>query len=67
MCQSGACKYEIWYGENAGACTLGMGPWPQDAYCMVRDEELEMLFREIEARKACLSKKKGRFRILELS
>jgi len=71
MCQSGICKYEKGCGENVGDCTLGIGigPWPQDAYCIVRDDEIDAYLSKWDELVPTIkiSKKKGRFRILELT
>lgn len=70
MCYSGLCQYEKGCGEFVGECTLDTHtPFPEDAYCIVRDEEIDAYLNSLEAKfpSIKISKKKGRFRILELS
>ena len=73
MCYSGVCKYEKGCGEFVGECTLdfaSFAPFPKDAYCIIRDDEIDEYLNKLEASKfpsIKISKKKGRFRILELS
>jgi hypothetical protein len=73
MCYSGLCRYEKGCGEFVGECTLGFAsssPFPKDAYCIVSDDEIDEYLSNLEASKfqsINISKKKGRFRILELT
>ena len=60
MCQSGLCKDEKGCGENVGDCT----------FYFLRDEEIDEYLNNLEVLKFSsikISKKKGRFRILELT